>query len=145
MVDLSGIGRNLSADPLIAAQAAQAAGRSNKTEQKSRVRPDRGLGLEDIPEDSPYISITEENVLEEPQAEEGLEATQQTEQAGLEALQELDYELVALQALIKKVIARKIALADKHEDRRQDLLLSAFNDCKNAYQKVEAVRRNLQA
>ena len=144
MVDLSGIGRNLSADPLIAAQAAQAAGKSNKTEKKPRVRADRGLGLEDIPEDSPYISISEENVIDEAQAE-GIEETEQTEQAGLDALQELDYELVALQALIKKAIARKIALADKHEDRRQDLLISAFNDCKNAYQKIELVRRNLQA
>jgi hypothetical protein len=140
MVDLSGIGRNLNADPIVAAQAAQAAGKTNKTEQKRRVRSDRGLGLEDIPEGSAYVPINAE-----PAAQTAEEApVEQTEDAGQEALQELDYELVALQALIKKVIARKLALADEHDERKHDLLISAFNDCKNAYLKIEAVRQTLQ-
>jgi hypothetical protein len=143
MVDLSGIGRNLNTDPLAAAQAAQAAGRNNKTEQKAKVRPSRGLGLADIPEEAPYIPVSNDPVLEELQTETVGE-TDQAEEAGLQALQELDYELVALQALIKKAIARKIELADKHDDRKHELLTSAFNDCKNAYQKIEAVRRTLQ-
>jgi hypothetical protein len=140
MVDLSGIGRNLNADPLIAAQAAQSAGKSNKSEQKPRVRQGRGLGLADIPEESAYVPVAAEPVMEDMQEE----PVEQTEEAGLQALQELDYELVALQALIKKAISRKIELADKHDDRKHDLLLSAFTDCKNAYQKIEAVRRTLQ-
>lgn len=141
MVDLSGIGRNLNTDPLVAAQTAQAAGKTNKSEQKPRVRQSRGLGLADIPEESAYVPLTTEPTMDEVQEESPIE---QTEEAGLQALQELDYELVALQALIKKAISRKIELADKHDDRKHDLLISAFSDCKNAYQKIEAVRRTLQ-
>lgn len=143
MVDLSGIGRNLNTDPLIAAQTAQAAGKANKTEKKQRVRPGRGLGLEDIPEETPYVPVTNEQPVAEPQEQTDVEDVDDTD-AGMQALQELDYELVALQALIKKAIARKMELADMHEDRRHELLVSAFNDCKNAYQKIETVRRTLQ-
>lgn len=149
MVDLSGIGRGLNTDPIVSAQAAQSVGKSSKAEPKARARAGRGLGLADIPEETPYVPVSNETMLEDiPEAmveqTEQAEQPEQVEEAGLQALQELDYELVALQALIKKAIARKIELADKHDERKHDLLISAFNDCKNAYQKIEAVRRTLQ-
>ncbi len=130
MVDLSNIGRNLGTENIAAAfSGAQKTKEVKKKERKTAAS--RGLGLEDIPDAHHYVNVDEVEEAEAP-VEENI-------------LDKIDNDLEELQFLIKDVLARKIKLADKHEDRRHELLISAFNDCKNAYLKVKAVRDNMVA
>jgi hypothetical protein len=155
MVDISGIGQSLGLDATVAAGAAAAAGVTNK-EKKVRKRPaldDKGLGLEDIPDDIPAVPVENAEVAEtaETESTETVEAADNTEAAektatvyddeeNTAALAKIDYELASLQVMLKKVISKKIAMADKHNVLKHKLLVSVFEDCKNAYQKIKEVR-----
>lgn len=155
MVDISGISQSLGLDTTAAAGAMAAAGVTNK-EKKVRKRPaldDKGLGLEDIPDDIPAVPV-ESAETEEPAAAEDAEAAAPVEDAeaaektdavydeeeNTAALAKIDYELASLQVMLKKVISKKIAMADKHNVLKHKLLVSVFEDCKNAYQKIKEVR-----
>jgi hypothetical protein len=148
MVDLSNIGRTLNADPLIAAGAAQAAGNVQNKKPVRKTSPSRGLGLEDIPEESPYVPVEDASVHEEAPVEE-MAAEESVKEIAPEAasstLQQIDAELAETQAMLKQLIGEKIKLADKNEEHRHDLLISAYADCKNAYQKIKAARDALIA
>ena len=146
MVDISNIGKNLNLDSIVSAGAAQSAGAAERKKMLRR-RPveGTGLGLEDIPEQTPYMPVQDANVQEdelsvEKTAEEAPTAPVYNEDENTQMLAKIDYELATLQAMIKKVISKKIALADKNEESRHRLLVSAFEDCKNAYTKVREVR-----
>jgi hypothetical protein len=155
MVDISGIGQSLGLDATAAAGAVAAAGVVNK-EKKVRKRPaldDKGLGLEDIPDDIPAVPVENAEVAEtaETESTETVEAADNTEAAektnavyddeeNTAALAKIDYELASLQVMLKKVISKKIAMADKHNVLKHKLLVSVFEDCKNAYQKIKEVR-----
>ncbi|MDR1998017.1 MAG: hypothetical protein LBQ83_06815 [Candidatus Margulisbacteria bacterium] len=152
MVDISSIGKNLNLDSITTAGAAQSAGAAEAAEKKKlmRRRPleGKGLGLEDIPEESPYVPVQDASVLEEEPAAGAVEDSPETEEVyseeeNTEMLAKIDYELATLQALLKKVLSKKIALAAQNEDARHKLLISAFEDCKNAYVKVREVREFL--
>jgi hypothetical protein len=153
MVDISGISQSLGLDATVAAGAAVAAGVTNK-EKKVRKRPaldDKGLGLEDIPDDIPAVPV-ENAEAEEPAAESAeveaaadAEAAEKTEavydeEENTATLAKIDYELASLQVMLKKVITKKIAMADKHNVLKHKLLVSVFEDCKNAYKKIKEVR-----
>ncbi|MDR2430944.1 MAG: hypothetical protein LBD99_01625 [Candidatus Margulisbacteria bacterium] len=141
MVDISSIGKNLNLDAISAAGAAQSAGVSEKKKLIRRRPVDKGLGLEDIPEEAPYVPVQDAAVHEEePATAEEEAAPVYSEEENTQMLAKIDYELAALQALIKKVLSKKIALADKNDDSRHRLLASAFEDCKSAYVKVREVR-----
>ena len=154
MVDISGISQSLGLDTTAAAGAMAAAGVTNK-EKKVRKRPaldDKGLGLEDIPDDIPAVPVesaeAEETAVEDTEAAapaENTEAAEKTdavydEEENTAALAKIDYELASLQVMLKKVISKKIAMADKHNVLKHKLLVSVFEDCKNAYQKIKEVR-----
>lgn len=152
MVDLSSISRNLPTDPLIGAGAAQSAGKAKdiKRIKGNIIRANKGLGLEDIPEESAYVNVDEidnEEEIDEVTSAEDVDEAQEAQAVedlgGETTLANIDYELAKLQALMRKVVSRKIQLADKHEDRKHELLVSAFNDCKNAYVKIREVRNSL--
>ncbi len=131
MVDLSRIGKNIGAENIAAAMAG--AQETEKKQKKERTGlTQKGLGLEDIPH-TPQPGFVEE--------------MDQTEEAGEtdDVLARIDQDLEEAQNIIKDLIAKKIKLADKHPDRQHELLLSAFTDCKNAYQKVKAVRDGLSS
>jgi hypothetical protein len=148
MVDLSNIGKSLNADPLIAAGAAQSAGTVQKPKPVRKTSPSRGLGLEDIPEESPYVPVEDASVHEPTSAKETAASAPAEEiapEAAASTLQQIDAELAETQAMLKQLIGEKIKLADKHEDRRHELLISAYTDCKNAYQKIKAARDALLA
>ena len=136
MVDLSRIGRNIDAENIAAAFSGTQKTDEIKKKDTKKVRPidKKGLGLEDIPHTPNYVDVDQ---VEETEAAAPEEA--------VNILDHIDTELEQLQDLIKDVLAKKIKLADKHEDRRHELLLSAFNDCKNAYQKIQEVRGNITA
>jgi hypothetical protein len=150
MVDLSNIGKSLNADPLIAAGAAQSSGVGSLQKKKPvrKANPSRGLGLEDIPDESPYVPVEDASV-HEAEAVEEMSAQSSVQEIAPEAaastLQQIDAELAETQAMLKQLIGEKIKLADKSEDRRHELLISAYADCKNAYQKIKAARDALLA
>ena len=127
MVDLSGI---QGASNLAGAFAGAEKVKKEQDKQK-KIRPDRGLGLEHIPE-TPAPGYIEES--------EEIEENADT------ILDKIDQELEDLQQNIKNVLAKKIKLADKHrddEDKQHRLLVSAYDDCKNAYSKIKEVREDL--
>jgi hypothetical protein len=134
MVDLSSIGKNLHTDALNAAAASQA-NEDIKKAQKKPVNFNKGLGLQDIPEKAPYVNVSD---VEDITDAEEVTSTEYIE--GEEILDKVDNELKDVQEFLKKVIAKKIKLADKHDDKKHELLVSAFNDCKKAYAKLQEVR-----
>jgi len=148
MVDISNIGKSLNLDPVAAAGAAQTAGVSNKGKlmRKRPVAESRGLGLEDIPEQSPYVPVQDaeiEDVENVDEADEIIETEAiYNEEENTQMLAKIDYELASLQALIKKALAKKISVAANTQDaeKQYKYLASAFEDCKSAYTKVRAVR-----
>ncbi len=131
MVDLSRIGRNLGAENIAGAYA----GKEKIEEKKKKENISKGLGLNDIPA-TPKPSYLE--------PEEEIEETENVEADTI--LDKIDQELAELQENVKNVLAKKIQLADKHsEDREKQhkLLISAYQDCKNAYVKINEVRKEL--
>ena len=148
MVDISNIGKNLNLDATVAAGAAQAAGASNKGKliRKRPVAEGKGLGLEDIPEQSSYVPVQDvavEDAEEAGETEETIDTEAiYNEEENTQMLAKIDYELASLQALIKKALAKKIAVAAGTQDteKQYKYLASAFEDCKSAYTKVRAVR-----
>ena len=144
MVDISNIGKSLNLDPVAAAGAAQAVGASKgKLVRKRPAVEGKGLGLEDIPEQSSYVQVQDADVEDIDEAEEVIETEAVfNEEENTQMLAKIDYELASLQALIKKALAKKIMVAAKTEDteKQYKYLASAFEDCKNAYSKVRAVR-----
>lgn len=133
MVDLGNVQRNLSTtnkDNLAAAVAGSYKAEIEKKKNTKRVTPTRGLGLENIPDAKQYVNVQE---------------AAETEETGdvNSILDQIDTDLNQVQDLLKNFIARKIQLADKHEDKRHELLISAFDDCKNAYTKIKEVRQNI--
>ncbi|GBR75721.1 hypothetical protein NO2_0369 [Candidatus Termititenax persephonae] len=154
MVDISGIGQNLGLDASLAAGAAAAAGVANK-QKAVRKRPlasDKGLGLEDIPDDIPAVPVETaeaEKVPESTQAAESAPALEEVaatdfdEEENNATLAKIDYELASVQVLLKKVLFKKIALADKkHDDKdlQHRLLVGVAEHCKDAYAKLKEVR-----
>jgi len=152
MVDIGNIGKSLNLDNISAAGAAQSAGVFEKKKMLRKRPAERGLGLEDIPEQTPYVPVQDAAVHEDEdilslddvtldETDEAAEAAPvYSEEENTQMLARIDYELAALQATIKKVLSKKIALADKNDTARHRLLVSAFEDCKNAYAKIREVR-----
>jgi hypothetical protein len=132
MVDLSNVQRNISTnkDNLAAAVAGSYKAEIEKKKSTKRVTPARGLGLENLPDTKNYVNV------------EDASATAETTDVS-SVLDQIDTDLQQVQALLKNFIARKLQLADKHEDKRHELLISAFDDCKNAYTKIKEVRENI--
>lgn len=132
MVDLSSINRNIGAENIAAALAGSQ--KANETKKKEvRRAAGRGLGLEDIPDTKNYVNVEETSSAEETQGAGDVS----------NVLDQIDADLQQVQDLLKNFIARKLQLADKHEDKRHELLISAFDDCKNAYTKIKEVRDNI--
>lgn len=132
MVDLSNVQRNISTnkDNLAAAVAGAYKAEVEKKKNTKRVTPTRGLGLENLPDTKNYVNV-----------EDASAAAETTDVSNV--LDQIDAELQQVQDMLKNFIARKIQLADKHEDKRHELLISAFDDCKNAYTKIKEVRDNI--
>lgn len=132
MVDLSRIGRNLGAENVAGAYG----GQEKVEEKKKKQQPtSKGLGLNDIPTTPKPSYLEPEDEIDEI---ENVEADT--------ILDKIDQELEELQENVKNVLAKKIKLADKHsEDREKQhrLLASAYQDCKNAYVKINEVRKEL--
>lgn len=132
MVDLSNVQRNISPnrDNIAATVAGAYKAEVERKKDTRKVTPARGLGLENLPDAKQYVNVTD--------------ATQ-TEETGdvNNVLDQIDSDLQQVQDLLKNFIARKLQLADKHEDKRHELLISAFDDCKNAYTKIKEVRQNI--
>jgi len=128
MVDLSNIDIGKTTAPDIAAAAAGTEKVKEAKDKEKKVAADKGLGLEDIPKTPKTVDV------------EHVDDTTATEDTAESVLDKIDHELDDLQKEIKDVIARKIKLADKHDDKKHELLISAFNDCKNAYLKIKEVR-----
>lgn len=123
-------------DSMAAAGAAQESEDIKKEQKKAAkvAETDKGLGLEDIPETSaPDIEHAAE-------AEEVEETAEVEEAEAADTLEQIDQELEKLQGEIKDVIARKVKLADKHDEKKHELLVSAFKDLKQAYVKIHDIR-----
>jgi len=132
MVDLSGIGSSMGTEG-VAGAAAGAQKAKEEQEKESKIAAEKGLGLKDIPTTpAPKILDTKE-----------VAETGEVEEAADQILDKIDVELSDLQEMIKNVLAKKIKLADKNTEKRHELLISAYDDCKNAYTKIQEVRRTL--
>ena len=149
MVDISGIGQNLGLSDA-AKTAGTAAGVANapKTVRKRPLASDKGLGLEDIPDDIPSVPVEAAEVEDTsaPAAAENVAGTDFDDAENDAALARIDYELASVQVLLKKVLFKKVALADeKHSDRtlQHRLLVNVAEHCKDAYTKLKEVRNLL--
>jgi hypothetical protein len=121
----------------IAAQASEDIKRKKEKEVKARASVP-GLTLAGMPkaaENPVSIKAT-------PGSPEQLESPEATEVAE-NILTEMDKQLGNVQKGLKDFIAKKIRLAAHNPSRSKELLRSAYNDTKKAYDKIKKVRDHL--
>ncbi len=133
MVDIGGIGGN----PQAAAYAAQAS-EDIKKKQKEAVQQnplqEKSLKLEQMPKAADN-QVAVENMTET----EDVAPSETAENI----LTDMDKQLENVQKGLKDFIAKKIRLAAHNPARSKELLKSAYNDAKKAYDKIKKVRDQL--
>jgi hypothetical protein len=121
----------------MAAQASEDIKRKKEKEVKANTSVP-GLTLADMPK----AAETLVSIKAGPGAPEQAEAPEATEVAE-NILTEMDKQLANVQKGLRDFIAKKIRLAAHNPARSKELLQSAYNDTKKAYDKIKKVRDHL--
>lgn len=127
------LGQNVQAQAA-AAQASEDI--KKKKEAKTKKTIDKGLDLAGIPKEAEAKITVEEKIDEAEEVDTSTEAAESV-------LTEMDTQLENIQKGLKEFIGKKIKLAAQNPPRSKELLHSAYQDTKKAYDKIKKVREQL--